>query len=283
MDLAGYKATEFDTSIGIVPDATMTFGIVRALSEADKDYLERMLRLDAHGRTGAGPDLQRKIVRSVLDVSESEGYDVNQVDVELLPLPSLKLVLKPTGAAAGPPAPPPAADAADTLVSGSSQSGSAPRYDPIGYDPIGHNPIMLRPSPRTPSPPAPTRLTASWRLRLAAWVVVAGCVLAALVHAWPPHVMTMETGPVGGSYYLDTLAYQKILAARGIELRIRQTPNSMEIAGDVRQSKSGVDVGFVHPGCQRSDGCVAAQPGPDRTAAAVHFHQRRTRPANGVG
>jgi TRAP-type uncharacterized transport system substrate-binding protein len=76
-------------------------------------------------------------------------------------------------------------------------------------------------------------------------VVVAACVLAALLHAWPPHVMTMETGPVGGSYYLDTLAYQRILASRGIELRIRQTPNSMEIAGDVRNPQSGVDVGFV--------------------------------------
>jgi TRAP transporter TAXI family solute receptor len=80
---------------------------------------------------------------------------------------------------------------------------------------------------------------------LAATVVVVACVLAALAHAWPPHVMTMETGPVGGSYYLDTLAYQRSLAARGIELRIRQTPNSMEIAGDVRNPRSGVDVGFV--------------------------------------
>ncbi len=125
MDIAGYKATEFDTSVGIIPEADMVFGIVREMSDADKEYLERMLRLDARVRTGAVPELQRKIVHSVLEVSEAEGYDLNQVAIELLPLPSVKLVLKPTNAAAGAPAPPPAAaaDAADTLVSGLSQSG----------------------------------------------------------------------------------------------------------------------------------------------------------------
>jgi len=124
MDMAGYKATEFDTSVGIIPEADMVFGIVRELSEADKDYLERMLRLDARVRTGAVPQLQRKIVHSVLEVSEAEGYDISQVDIELLPLPSMKLVLKPTSpAATSTPAPPPAAAAGDTLVSGLSQSG----------------------------------------------------------------------------------------------------------------------------------------------------------------
>jgi len=119
MDLAGYKTTEFDTSVGIIPDAGMIFGIVREMSEADKDYLERVLRLDARTRTGAVPDIQRKIVRSVLEVSEAEGYDINQVDIELLPLPSVRLVLKPTpGAASQTTAPPaPVSDTADALAS----------------------------------------------------------------------------------------------------------------------------------------------------------------------
>jgi phosphate transport system substrate-binding protein len=100
MDLAGYKNKQFDTSVGIIPDASMTFGIVREMSEADKDYLERTLSLDAHNRTGAIPAIQRKIVRSVLELGESEGYEINQVDIELLPLPSVRLTLQPTAASA---------------------------------------------------------------------------------------------------------------------------------------------------------------------------------------
>ena len=102
----------------------------------------------------------------------------------------------------------------------------------------------------TPSSPIParhftSRHLASWRLRLAACVVVTVCVVAAVLHARPPHTLTIETGPTGGSYYIDTLAYRQFLAARGIDLLIRQTPNSLEIAGDVSSPHSGVDIGFV--------------------------------------
>lgn len=98
MDLAGYTTEEFQTSVGLFPGAGMTFGIVREMSEADQDYLERRLALDAHLRPGPLPAMQRKIVRSVLDVSEANNYEISQVVIELLPLPSFKLVVTPKDA-----------------------------------------------------------------------------------------------------------------------------------------------------------------------------------------
>jgi phosphate transport system substrate-binding protein len=98
MDIAGYTTEEFQTSVGLFPGAGMTFGIVREMSESDQDYLERRLVQDAHLRPGPLPGLQRKIVRSVLDVSEADNYEISQVVIELLPLPSFKLVVTPKDA-----------------------------------------------------------------------------------------------------------------------------------------------------------------------------------------
>ncbi len=98
MDIAGYTTQEFQTSVGLFPGAGMTFGIVREMSESDQDYLERRLVQDAHDRPGPLGEMQRKIVRSVLDVSEADTYEISQVVIELLPLPSFKLVVTPKDA-----------------------------------------------------------------------------------------------------------------------------------------------------------------------------------------
>lgn len=98
MDIAGYTTEEFQTSVGLFPGAGMTFGIVREMSESDQDYLERRLVQDSHLRPGPLPGMQRKIVRSVLDVSEADNYEISQVVIELLPLPSFKLVVTPKDA-----------------------------------------------------------------------------------------------------------------------------------------------------------------------------------------
>jgi phosphate transport system substrate-binding protein len=98
MDIAGYKAQEFQTSIGVIPGIGMSFGIVREMSKADQEYLERKLALDVRGRPGVLPALQRQIVRAVLEVSETEGYEINKVEIEIVPLPSVKLIVAPTDA-----------------------------------------------------------------------------------------------------------------------------------------------------------------------------------------
>src|SRR6185312_6623186 len=47
MDIAGYKISQIDSSVGIIPEASMTFGVAREMTDADQEYLERMLRRDA--------------------------------------------------------------------------------------------------------------------------------------------------------------------------------------------------------------------------------------------
>jgi TRAP-type uncharacterized transport system substrate-binding protein len=75
--------------------------------------------------------------------------------------------------------------------------------------------------------------------------LLAVAVLVGLLRVKPPHELTIESGPVGGSYHQDALAYQKFMAARGIDLKIQPKPNSLEIIKDVSNAQSGVDVGFI--------------------------------------
>ena len=102
MDIAGYKIKEFETKFGIIPDAGMTFGIAREMSDADLEYLERTLYRDSHRRTGLLSAVQRRIVRTIIDVSSTEGYEVSKVDIDLFPLPSVKLVVTPAAVVMGP-------------------------------------------------------------------------------------------------------------------------------------------------------------------------------------
>jgi hypothetical protein len=96
MDIAGYNAQEFQTTIGVIPGVGMNFGIVRKMSKADQEYLDRKLAMDVRGRPGVLPALQRQIVRAVLEVSETDGYEINKVEIEILPLPGVKLIVAPT-------------------------------------------------------------------------------------------------------------------------------------------------------------------------------------------
>ena len=95
MDIAGYRITSIASSVGVLPDAGMTFGIAREMSDADQAYLERALTRDAINRPGAMSALQRRIVRSILGVSEVGSFEVSKVDIVFLPLPKVSLVMAP--------------------------------------------------------------------------------------------------------------------------------------------------------------------------------------------
>ncbi|WP_437167283.1 hypothetical protein [Falsiroseomonas sp. E2-1-a4] len=101
MDIAGYKLKEIESSIGLIPSFGLTFGQARELTEADRDYVERML--DRHAQRNPGPVavIQRTIVRGILDATEIGGFTVDKVDVDLFPLPRVKFVLTPTDAPLG--------------------------------------------------------------------------------------------------------------------------------------------------------------------------------------
>ncbi len=95
MDLAGYQVTGIQSSIGIIPSASMSFGLAREMSEADHLYLERVLRRDWQLRPGALSAVQRRIIRSIIGVQEVGGFEVTKVEIDFLPLPGVSLVVSP--------------------------------------------------------------------------------------------------------------------------------------------------------------------------------------------
>ncbi|MGX9966530.1 hypothetical protein ACVFYP_24615 [Roseomonas sp. F4] len=101
MDIAGYKLKEIESSIGLIPSFGLTFGQARELTEADRDYVERMLERHAARNPGPMALVQRTIVRGILDATEIGGFTVDKVDVDLFPLPRVKFVLTPTDAPLG--------------------------------------------------------------------------------------------------------------------------------------------------------------------------------------
>jgi TRAP-type uncharacterized transport system substrate-binding protein len=81
--------------------------------------------------------------------------------------------------------------------------------------------------------------------RVAFFALVLGLAVFAVVRALPPRSVTIETGPVDGSYYNIAQQYRDVLRKRGITLVLRANPQSLDIVGDVDRAGSGVDIGFT--------------------------------------
>ena len=95
MDIAGYRVTGFESSIGIIPDADMVFSIAREMSGSDHAYLERTLYDDSLARPGALAAMQRRIIRTIMGVREVGNFEVSKVDIVFLPLPKVTLTVTP--------------------------------------------------------------------------------------------------------------------------------------------------------------------------------------------
>jgi hypothetical protein len=98
MDAAGYKVKEIETGIGLVPYLSFSFGQAREPAENDVAYVNRLLR--KHERAFSSPVAyaESAIVRAVLDVQEIRGYTLEKVNVDFLPLPSVKFYAVPVDA-----------------------------------------------------------------------------------------------------------------------------------------------------------------------------------------
>jgi TRAP-type uncharacterized transport system substrate-binding protein len=88
-------------------------------------------------------------------------------------------------------------------------------------------------------------------LRVVLAVLALAVGVFAVIHALPPRVVTIETGPVDGSYYEIALKYRDLLRQHGINLELRPDPDSLDIIRHVDDKASGVDIGFTAQSTRR--------------------------------
>lgn len=97
MDAAGFKAKEFETGFGVYPVLVTTFGHARELSNADIVYINRLLRKQRAERSTPKSYIERHIVEFVVqsELFLGDKYEIEKVEVEILPLPKVKFVTQP--------------------------------------------------------------------------------------------------------------------------------------------------------------------------------------------
>jgi hypothetical protein len=92
---AGYELAEVDTGVGLIPEVKMSFRLVRELSEADRDALDRTLEIAATREPGLIPRLQRGIVQTLLAAADLTDMHVTTLVISILPLPSAEFKMEP--------------------------------------------------------------------------------------------------------------------------------------------------------------------------------------------
>jgi len=92
-------------------------------------------------------------------------------------------------------------------------------------------------------------------LRIGVVVVAAAAVIITvswwgftLLNPIPPRTVVMTTGPEGGAYHEFGERYRKVLAEAGVRLTLLQSDGSVENLARLRESRSGVRVGFLQGG-----------------------------------
>jgi hypothetical protein len=92
---AGYEIASIETDLGLIPNFKVTLQIVRELSEADRSMLERSLLIDDQRDPGLIPGLQRQIVHTLLEASQSGEMRVSKLVIGLFPLPAADFTMTP--------------------------------------------------------------------------------------------------------------------------------------------------------------------------------------------
>ena len=95
---AGYALDEFKTQLGLLPGLEFDFVLVRELSEADRDALERKLEIDAKQNGGLTAMIQRRIIHTLLEASDFEEIRIGELKLTVLPLPSVTFEVEPVEA-----------------------------------------------------------------------------------------------------------------------------------------------------------------------------------------
>lgn len=101
MDAAGYKLKEVHTAVALIPSVSFTFAVARELSDADREWLAAQLVRHGKKRSGLVAAAERSIVQSLLDAQELGGYEIETVEVDLFPWPTVKFAISPVDAPLG--------------------------------------------------------------------------------------------------------------------------------------------------------------------------------------
>ncbi len=95
LEEAGYKMKEVKAHVSLIPGLDIEFLLVRELSEADRNSLERKLEINAKRHSGLLPAIKRRIIRTLLEASDFDEMRIEELTISLLPLPSAEFVLAP--------------------------------------------------------------------------------------------------------------------------------------------------------------------------------------------
>lgn len=88
-----------------------------------------------------------------------------------------------------------------------------------------------------------------WRyLSIAGLVVILLGATVLIAKTLPPRSIVMATGAEGGANYQLGIRYREILAQAGVTLQLRPTAGGLENLALLRDSQSGVSVGFIQGG-----------------------------------
>jgi TRAP transporter TAXI family solute receptor len=89
----------------------------------------------------------------------------------------------------------------------------------------------------------------SWRyLAVAATMAILLGAVVYVLESLPPRTITMVTGAEGGANYELGIRYRELLAREGVRLQLQPTTGSLENLRRLRDSQSGVSVGFIQGG-----------------------------------
>jgi TRAP-type uncharacterized transport system substrate-binding protein len=77
------------------------------------------------------------------------------------------------------------------------------------------------------------------------WLVLAATLLLVLVSQAPPRHIVIEAGPKGGFFDSTALLLKERLEAQGVGVAIINSESTLSIIGNINQSSSKVDIGFI--------------------------------------
>lgn len=95
MDAAGYAVKSIKMGAGVLPELSLSFGLKRENSEFDRAYAHRLLRKHARARSGPTAIAERIVLNTILDLQTMPVYEISEVHVTFLPLPSVEFTAEP--------------------------------------------------------------------------------------------------------------------------------------------------------------------------------------------